>query len=356
MAFNVFREAIHSLTERHLPAQLRVHFAPSQKIPAWAINASVFKDPDGPNGFVIEFPELLPTFLMLYAHIVAPVFDLDAEVAPDKLHGIVQSFFDVASQMVRTYREEGIGIAIRTAYASKNLSFWDIQSEIDHFDALSYLVSNHEVAHVYIAQLTDPPTNAEDRKAFEHLADLVATEWQFRRFIFLTPDSEDYRKQKGVGSHAEAVFDNCCACLEVHFSLLLVMGFSGAQQSGGRFHLESGAAHPGGFVRFWLQVHWLLSAVENECKSTLGEDLHNRFNMHFQSLMSKVTDAGLVNRNSLPQIWNPEDARHVARAAEIAQERNIEEIKPGTALLAGWAERAQNMATRIAEQEGGGND
>lgn len=328
-AYNVFREAITALQLEGLPVRLIVRFAPSGQLPAWAINAALRRDPSKPNALTVEIPELLPTMLMLFTKIVSPHF---GAADPKELRASIQSFADIASSAVRDYRDIGIAGATRRCFTTAEISFPDAFGAMERFDALTFLIANHEVAHIYIGQLKDPPP-PDDKPAFEYLADIVASEWLFRKFIHLTPDSPEYLEMRRVSSRAEALFENCKSCLDSHFSLLILMGLAGSQQSQGRFHLEAGDVHPGGFSRFWIQVHWLLGAIETEISKELGADLYRELDAYFMKTYSTLVESNLISRNSLGQVMDLEEVKQIARAAQIAEDRNIKEVLPGLDFL-----------------------
>lgn len=96
---------------------------------------------------------------------------------------------------------------------------------MDYFDSLSYLIANHEVAHIHVGQfLVGLDNSNEVSKAFEIIADLVATEWFFRRYVYFTPDTEAYRANRQFGSHAEAVWANAKWAIDSQLALLILMG------------------------------------------------------------------------------------------------------------------------------------
>lgn len=350
---DVFRDCVQELTERHLPPHVGVSFDPAKvDCPAWVINCMVRRETAGCKRFIIETPEMLPCLLAIFSHIVSPHFrSPEPPSATSDLKSSLQRFFDCGSAAARAYKSSGLASSIRTAYETAGLRYCDLQNCIDEFDILAYLVANHEVAHIYIEQLTDQATyRPEDRKAYEYLADLVAAEWMFRRYILLTPDDPDYRQYRKLPSHAHALVSNSRWALAGVFSLLILMAAAGAQRSEGRVNLEGGLSHPGGFGRSWLQQAWILGAIEGMLKRDIGDDLWPNVLNFWREASDRVFQSGLITRASTWQVVDESEMHVISRAAQIAEDKKIEELLPGLDFLRSRIATAQEMRSRMKKE------
>jgi hypothetical protein len=353
-AADVFRDSVHELTERHLPPHIIVSFSPIKvDYPEWVINCRVSSDLPSSTLFKIECPQMLPCTLALFSHIVAPHFR--AIATSGEMHGnspnvsaSIQRFIDCISAGVRVFKSNGLASAIRKAYDTANLTMGAFQDCVDDFDTLAYLIANHEVAHIYLEQLTGQSNlSQEDRRAFEYLADLVAAEWLFRRYILFTPNDPYYREQLGVSSHAHALAVNSKWAIASLFSLLVLMGVAGAQRSGGRFNFEGGLIHPGAFGRSWLQQAWILGAIDAHVASDIGDELMPSVRSFWKKAFGMIINNGLVTRASMWQAVDENEMQVIQRAAQIAEDRNIEEISPGLEFLRSRIADAQKMRNRL---------
>lgn len=217
-SYNVLSLGIEALHQKQLPEQVTIEFPPStDRMPAWLINASIRPQlrTDGKLlGFIIAFPELLPTMVMLFAHIVSKQLDESFEGVPvnemlETVRTRIQEFVDIASKGVREYRSNGLASAIRVIYVSAGITLPLFQESFDYFDSISQFIANHEIAHAYIGQLhAVRAASAEESKAFEFIADLLGTNWLFNHFVLNTPDTEEYRKMREHKSYAESLEAN----------------------------------------------------------------------------------------------------------------------------------------------------
>lgn len=352
-AHNVFRESVCALTDRHLPPRVTVSFVPTTiRYPAWFINCGVKHDTTPGSRVVVESPQMLPPLLLLFAHVVAPHLRDEAR-SPGSDHraeirDIILRFGDFASEAVRAFKSRGLASAVRAAHDISSLDLPAIEDCADDFDMLSYLIANHEVAHIYVEQLTNQPGSPhEDSRAFEYLADLVAAEWMFRRYILLTPDRPAYREQRGFESHAEALAANSRHVICSLFSLLVFMGVAGAQRSGGRFSFKGGIQHPGAYGRCWLQMEWILVAIETHIAGEFGEDWMQGVLECWKRAQDRIIEAGLVSRSALWQVAEKLEVEAVQRAAQIAEERGIGEILTRPHFFSGRVEIATRTRGRV---------
>lgn len=360
-AFNVFGEAINKLDEHLLPKTLAVEFSPSSpERPAWAINCSVRSEEvtrSNPKRIVIQSPELLPTFLLMFSVCIGKkLFSNEGRKfylqTPKSLSDDIQRFFDSASAVVQAYHSKGHASAIRAGYEFLKIEFDVFSDAMDHFDTLSYLIVNHEVAHIHVGQFSTTAHNSvETSKAFEIITDLVATEWLFRRYVCLTPDTEAYRKRRNLGSHKDAIWANAKWAIDSQLSLLLLMGVAKAQSSGGRFNFDGGLRHPGSFGRYWLQQAWLAGAIEGQFRDLLGNELHQELLKIWEEYFSIICEAGLVSRKSMQQVVDEDDVRIITRAANIAEANNIEDLSLGIHFLRSRAEAAKKVKTKMVPTE-----
>jgi hypothetical protein len=349
---DVFRECVQELTERHLPPYVKVTFSPRKIVyPAWTINCSVRREPEVSTKFIIEAPELLPCLLVIFAHTVSPHFHSPASSsAASDLSSSLQRFFDCGSAGAREYKANGLASSIRKAYETAGLEFIALQECIDDFDILAYLVANHEVAHIYIEQLTGQEINSSvDRKAYEYLADLVAAEWMFRRYIFLTPDDDEYRKFRSFPSHAHALASNSRWAMTGVFNLLILMAAGSAQNNRGRISLDGGLAHPGGLGRFWLQQAWLLGSIEGMLKEKIGDDLWPTVINYWKEATDKLFQSGLISKAAMWQVVDESEMQTISRAAQLAEDKKIEELLSGIGFLRSRIATAREMRSKMKQ-------
>jgi len=346
-AYNIFREGVRALHEKNLPVNLAVKFIPFGKLPAWAINMSVKKSCESNGGFDVEIPELLPPMILLFVKMISPHFEYDQTVCDQTLDAAVQDFANLGSAMVKDYRNFGLATAIRNAFESGGIDFEYLGKNADTFDSVSYLMANHEIAHIYVLQLTNPPASLDDAPAFEHLVDIIATEWQFRRYVMLTPDTKEYLNMRGLSQRSDALYENCAWCMKAHFLLLLLMGFAGAQQSGGIFHFDSGKRHPGGFSRFWITLCWLQNAIAAEISKELGEANSKKIGQYFKRSFDLICSNGLISKKSLWQTVDEEQLKHIDRVADLAEERGIAEVIIGKEFLKSRLANAAAMRPKM---------
>lgn len=348
-ASNVFRDCVQELKERHLPLNVIVSFAPEESTsPAWAINCSVSTKSALSSEFNIETPEMLPCILMVFSHFISPHFrsSCTSQVVSE-LSEDIQRFFDCCSAGAIAYKRNGLASAIRTTYKSASLDFASVQKCMDDYDILSYLISNHEVAHIYIEQFKERGCSPRDKKAYEYLADLVSAEWMFRRYIYFTPDDTWYREQRGLPSHSHALLANSKWALSGIFNLLVLMAAAGAQRCRGRINFDGGVSHPGGFGRSWLKQSWVIGAIEGEFKTAIGDELWPHINSFWEESIKKVFDSGLVSRDSMWQVVDENEVETISRAVQIADEKKIEEISHGLDFLRSRADTARGMRNKM---------
>jgi len=360
-AYNVFREAISALDKNTLPLKLAVEFlSSSEACPGWEVNCSVRAEKSSSGNFdriVIQSPELLPTLLLMFSVCIGRhLFSEEGRVLclkdPNLLTAHIQRFFDSASSVVRAYRTQGLASAIRTGYEFLGINFSIVDKSIDCFDSLSYLIANHEVAHIHVGQFSVGFGNSKEvSKAFEIIADLVASEWLFRRYIYFTPDTEAYRLNRHFSSHAEAVWSNAKWAIDTQLALLILMGVSGAQASGGRFHFDGGMRHPGSFGRYWLQQAWLFAAIDGYFRKLLGDEAYQRLMTIWKEYFDILCGSGLVSRRALLQVVDDEDVQIISRVADLVESRKIEELRPGVEFLRSRQKDAEAMRSRMLSIE-----
>jgi hypothetical protein len=348
-AADVFRESVHELTERHLPPHLMVSFDPENiEYPAWKINCSVRAKTDSAARFIVETPEMLPCILTIFSHIISPHFRSSTfSTMSSELRDDIQKFFDCCSAAVRAYKDHGLATAIRTAYDVSCLDMARFKECVDDYDMLAYLVSNHEIAHIYIDQFAGKDYSPENKKACEYLADLVSVEWMFRRYIYFTPDNPHYREQRAFSNHAHALVENSKWALAGIFNLLILMAVAGAQRSQGRINFEGGDTHPGGFGRSWLQQAWMIGAIEGVLKNSIGDELWPYIPAFWKDASDKIFQSGLITRTSMWQAVDEQEVEIISLAAKIAEDKKIEEILPGLEFLRTRISDAEKMRSKM---------
>jgi hypothetical protein len=339
-AHNVFRIGVEAMHSKGMPEAFIVDFSSGSDFPAWAINASIQAERNQKGalvGFKIMFSELLPTMLIMFAHLVSSRFadeKQDIGEKPSTIRQQVQKFLDVINVGIRAYRQAGLASAIRSIYESANFEMANLQECFDDFDAVCQFIANHELAHAYLGQLqhTASKIAVVDAKAFELCADLLATHWLFVEYVVLTPDTDEYRKMRGLESYADCLAHNVAWLIRTHQCIAILMSLASAQLTG-EVGLPSGMRHPSGLGRNVLQTLWLMRLSEwflGERTSTKTVAEVNERIFDSSKLMAQT---GIASRADVDEMLSDSEMELSQRAADLIEELDLRELKPGIGFL-----------------------
>jgi hypothetical protein len=329
-AYNVLDVGIGVLDQKGLSKELIIDFAQSEvNFAPWLINANVqavLGLSGKTSGYRFSTPKLLPAIIYLYAVVFADAF---IEAAPNELRGLLSALVEVASTGVRVYREIGFAHAIRASYDHLGLTVEDFNRASNTYDLLTKHIACHEVGHVYALHLeSGRSVTPVHRRAFELIADLLASGWIYKKMIVNTPDTEEYRCARGVSSHSEAIFSNCLITQRSQEALLCFMALAGAQQSGGVFTLDGGRSHPPGLQRYFLQVVHFDTFVQSNFASLLSSEQVALLKADRERNMTNFRMSGVVGLTDVDQYLDLREFDTIEAAADLIEEMNVRDLMP----------------------------
>jgi hypothetical protein len=336
-AYNVLAIGVEALNVRGFSEKLTVDFTRLQMNSSpWTINASVeaHNATDGSaTEFVFVIPELAPAILYIFSAVVGYEFCTDEgfekiQKNPDVISDLLHLFVRGAGVGVTVYKDKGVGFAIRAAYDNLGLTIRRLYEVSDIYNALTEQIAYHEVAHAYIGQFTRSfsPSPAE-RKASELIADLVATEWFYRKMIGNTPDTEEYRALRSMGSYRETLLANSLMSLRYQQFLIMVFAVAGAQRHGGKVTLRGGTSHPPGMQRFMLQHMHLSTLIRSNLSPPLLASDFDRINREWEVRMDALIRSGLIPVADLKASFDVSECDTIELAARLIEEQRVSELK-----------------------------
>lgn len=336
-AYNILDIAVEALNSKGLPENITVHFGdPPRNHSPWWINAGVRVDlrPDGsPEGFRFFLPEFLPTTIYVFCVSCVSPFVVDAAFqelrqSPELLRKQLAFFAGAVNAGVEVYPTGGFGAAVRAQYDHLGLTMEDLQASANVYDLLTKQLAFHEVAHAYIEQVMRqrPPTPAE-RKAFELIADLVATEWIYNKMIRNTPDTNSYRALRGIDTYAGTIFSNALLTQQLQHALLVLMAIAGAQRSAGELTLEGGPSHPPGMFRHQFQHVHLYTLILSNFGKLLSQEQVAKLDEDWHQRTEVLVKSGIISLDDLDRLLNEVEYETAEAAANLIEEMNIRELK-----------------------------
>lgn len=342
-AYNVLSVGVDALNARGLSEKLIIDFTqlPTNSSP-WTINASVtalFAADGSPIEFVFATPELVPAILYMFSAVVGSEFCSDEgfekiQRNPNSISDQFHSFVSGAGAGVRAYRDRGFGAAVRAAYDHLGLSMTHLRKSSDVYDTLTKQIAYHEVAHAYIQQFTrEPRPSQAERVAFELIADLVATEWIYNKMIRNTPDTEEYRAFRQLGSYRETILYNSLLTLRYQELLIMVFAIAGAQAQGGKVTLEGGADHPPGMQRYMLQHLHLYTLIRSNFSPPLLEPDFDQLDHDWDVRMDALVRSGVIPSSDVEGLLQISECDTIELAARLIEELRIPELKKAVPFL-----------------------
>lgn len=338
LAYNILKIGIEALHNASLPESLIIDYT---KLPArtapWSINASIsaqMTENGKLAGFIINLPEFLPAIIHLFTHIVVKNLfaqnNFTAYQSDEKLLAQQISLFaEVVNIGIRKYKNESqsIGIAVRSSYDAIAFQWTQLQESINHFDLITQLIANHEIAHAYVGQLSNWEKGPSlDYRSYELIADLLATEWLYTHIIRNTPNTPEYCKFHGLETYSECILANTWLAIEAQQSLLILMAIAGAQNNTGIASLNGGSSHPNGLLRYLLQYVHLTTLVKSNYSDIVSNESFQTVNKQWEVVMDIFSKSGLILYKDIGSVLDKEAIQVIERAGEIIVDKNIKEL------------------------------
>jgi hypothetical protein len=356
-AYNVLNIGVEALHVSDLPECLVVdftHLLPGRS--PWSINASISidRDSDGqPLSFRIATPELAPAVFYMFSNIVVSQFfdeakfeDFKAE--PSRLGEKIQFFIDSGSAGIRTYRDKGLGPAIRAAYDHLGFKIIDLENCADYFDLLTKQIAYHEVAHAYVRQfMRKPVPTQKEQQAFELIADLVATEWFYNQMVRNTPDTDEYRCFRGMNTYADTILANAIITTQSQQASLMLSAIAGAQRSGGSVSLVGGAIHPPGLQRYQLQRIHLYTLIASNFSHILSQEQLNAIDQEWEDKIDTLARSGMLPLTDLESMFDLSQCERIEVAADLIEEMQIPELLK----ITDWLRATRGILSEILNSE-----
>lgn len=341
-AYSLLDIAVEVLHHAQLPENIVVDF--TQIIPGispWSLNASVNIDSDGsgnPIRFRFMTPELFPAITYLFtAELMRDIFTeggpLFYEQNPNALRERTRRFAEGTSAGVRAFQSGGVAAGVRAAYDHLGLTVTDLERCANDYDLLTKLIAYHEVGHAYTQLAVRTVTSPLESSALELIADLLATQWFYQKIIVNTPDTEEYRRFRGVSSYAEAIFSNALISLQSQQALLIFMAIAGAQINAGKVSLSGGPTHPPGLQRYSLQHLAILTLILSNFSKVLSEEHVTRLDNDWHSRMAALVRSGMIPLPDLEGLLNASECDTIEIAADLIERFAIEDLRPMIPLL-----------------------
>ena len=332
---------MQQLPKKDLPCDIEVLFDNLMFTP-WELNASVqikFDGEGNPVSYLYRIPQFAPSLYFLFSAVVCHhIFvekKINEEDAEAEVKKRIQHFCDGASHSVRIYKEHGLGDAIRASHEFFSVSFFDCELYWDTFDGVLKFIAHHEIAHAYTTAVQSDANNLKpiDKCAFELIADLLATTWLFSHLIHGTPDTEAYRKFRGIDTYAECIKDNAIRCVNSLLGTLLLFALAGAQSTGGRLSLSGGTDHPHGFHRVTLALGHLFNLIYANYSKVHSTDQQKEVDIEYRRNMSIFIKSGVIKGVDLCALRDEAERENLQRAAELIEEKNILELLPAVSSI-----------------------
>ncbi len=343
-AYNALRIGVEALNAASLPDRLEIGFDLGLSTgKPWTLNAEVapIGGSASPMGYRIETSPFTPLVLFGVSHRIGnrlfdPVVFKKWQSEPESFVAEIQSVAQVIAEAVKEYRIRGLGYSLKTLIEQFGLSLSNLYKSVDDFDASVQLIVHHEVAHAYVDQFAHMNNGMpeQDFRAFEFIADMVATSWLYTGLIVNTPDSEGYREMRGFSTHVESIRENTKWVLRAQLIVLVFSALSGAIRRGGKVSLEGGPLHPHTHLRYMMQqVHFMTLVLSNYGDTFNSKELEAVDKLWREALGIFIT-AGLVPVGELNVLFDDARFADIRRAATIAQELDITELRNAHPFLA----------------------
>jgi hypothetical protein len=343
-AYNALRIGVEALNAANLPDHLEIGFDVGLfEDKPWSLNAEVtpIGTSTSPAGYGVKTSPFTPLVLFGIIHrignrLLDSVVLKEWQYEPQSFVAEIQAIGKVVAVAVGEYRTRGLGYSLRTLIERFDLSLSNIYESVDDFDVSVQFIVYHEIAHAYVdqfAQMQNYLPN-HDFRAFEFIADLVATSWIYSGLIVNTLDSSSYREMRGFSTHAESIRENTKWVLRTQLIVLVFLALSSAVHSRGRVSLEGGPLHPHTYLRYTMQqLHFMTLVLSNYKDAFTSKEIEAIDTLWSQALRLFIT-TGLVPVSDLNVIFDDTRFADIRRAAAIAQELDISELRSARPFLA----------------------
>lgn len=258
----------------------------------------------------------------------------------------VVDFGDALSAAIAEYKKAGLARCLRKLIGDLNLDLRRLQVSADYYDLCTQFIVNHEAAHAYTGQIMQGlgQLSQDDRRSFEFVADLVATEWLYNRMVRNTPDTQEYREFKGFEEHSESIFNNTWTAVQSQVLVLLVFAIASAMRKDGSVSLEGGRRHPHGFLRHFVQqVHFMTLVLSNQGKH-LSDEAVEMIDSNWDACLSLFLRSGLINVDEVKVLLQKDRFADLGRAADLIARYDIRELRKAAPFLRTLEQRVPAMA------------
>lgn len=337
-AYNLLHVATEALHKKGLPQRIFLSFLEGTADNTWwFFNASIDRldgNSEGSNGFHISSTPLTPILLFSICHTMGYAMfdeheDQSRAVEPEIISKKLRSVGDALSNATLIYREKGLASAIRSITESLGIGVFNIERATTYYDVCTQYLTNHEIAHAYVGQLSKNTRRFSDseRHAFEFIVDLIATEWIYNKMIVNTPDTAEYRNIRGTKSHAESILSNALLVCQSQLLIFLTMAFAGALLNRGKVILDGGDVHPNSLIRhMMMDVHfWTL--FESNYSTLLSVDQLKELNDYTHSFFGVFAHAGLFSIDDTKAFTHKSNLEDYENAQSLISEFKIKELE-----------------------------
>lgn len=347
-AYNILGLAVEVLHDRGLPEEITINFTQDAgSFAPWRINAGIrchLNAESFPQSFEFAIPELLPGMAFLYCSSFVQNF---IQSPPEHIQEELSSFLEVADTAVKAYKLDGFAASLRAAYDKSGLAITEVSGEaVLAYDLLTKQIAFHEVAHGYAELLTSREQNPVRRRSFELVADLLATQWMYKKVVVNTPDTAAYREWTGSTSYGDSIYTNCMSLQRSYFSLLCLFALAGAQKTGGKLTLDGGVSHPPGMQRHVLQHVHFMTLVRSNYADVLSPEQFATLDADWSHMISMLHSAGILSNSDLQAGFDPRESDTIEAAADVIEDTNISELNSLVPVLRDVRETLSDAASR----------
>lgn len=337
-AYDSLRIGVEATNSAGVPDALEVNF---EADPLWWLGASVQQSASGNGairGYRIDTSPLTPYLLYALSVRTLRVQDTigEAETEVAAVRANFQELKDILSATSTAFLDGGLGPALLTLRDDLGMDIQALQRGASVFDGAVKVLVGHEFAHAYIERFpwANRDLSPTERKAYEIMADLVAVSWLYSAFVRNTPDSVEYRKQRGFASHGEAIRNNSAAGLLSIKTFLMTLGLASALHGDSGVSLKGGVFHPHSLIRYLLQdVHFVTLAVSN-FPDAFTDGYAESFRAEGFRQMGLLVRAGLVPDDDIRALTDDANLEPVRLASKLIAEHDIPELFGPKDLLA----------------------
>jgi hypothetical protein len=332
-AYDALRIAPEVLSAASLPTAVTVTFDRDGRRDPWLLGAWVRED-NATGGVAIEATPFTPSVLLAICHRLArPLFDGSGRfdewcASPKRLNDELTALGNLVVGAEATCCQRGLGPALEQLRDGGQYTFATLPGTTIYFDSAVQALVNHEAAHAYMRHLERIRASPSDvdRKAFEFMADLVATSWMYRRFVVNTPNTNEYREMRGLSTHTEALRANARTVLEAQLTLLVFAAFAEIIRTRAPATFKGGRSHPHTLIRYQMQqVHFLTLILSNFSEVFAEEHMRN-LDDWWENVLLLLARAGLLPLPTESLFTDDAHFAAVRRAGDLAEELQVAEL------------------------------